>query len=81
VPKSTVVHLARPSVSKETVRACRLLLQEAEAGRLIGLSWAAHLPGHEYEVDIAGEARRLPAFTAGIVLKLLHEILSLPPST
>lgn len=80
MPKSTVVELVRPRVSEETLRAVEYLRQEILAGRIVGLSWAAHLPGYHFEVDVAGEARTLPAFTQGAVLKLLDEIGKLPPA-
>lgn len=74
MPKNTILRLVQPHVSEDTVRACKYLLQEAEAGRLIGISWAAHLPGYRFEVDLAGEAKTSPAFTQGAILKLLLEI-------
>lgn len=79
MPKSTVVvGLVRPRVSAETLRAVDYLRQEILAGRIVGLSWVAQRPGYQYEVDVAGEARTLPAFTQGTVIKLLKEIGKLP---
>lgn len=74
VPKSAVVTLLQARVSGDTVRACEFLLQEARAGRLVGLAWAEIRPGYAWQVDVAGEAHRSPAFTQGIVLNLLRAI-------
>lgn len=76
--KGSVVTLVQPRVSEDTVRACEYLLQEARAGRAVGLMWGLIRPGYLYEVDAAGEANRSPAFSQGVVLTLLKEIGKLP---
>lgn len=76
--KGCVVSLVVPQVSEDTVRACEYLLQEARAGRAVGLMWGLIRPGYLYEVDAAGEAYRSPAFSQGVVLKLLTEVGKMP---
>lgn len=79
VPKSTVIELVKPRVSEDTVRACEYLLQEARAGRVVGLAWSAIRPGYGYEGDLAGEAIRSPAFTQGMLIQLLLKVSEPPP--
>lgn len=77
---SKVVELAPAlGVSADMLQAGEYLAQEIRAGRIIGLAWVALKPGREYEADCAGEARREPAYTQGLILKLLHKIDDVPP--
>jgi hypothetical protein len=59
------------------VQALEQLLQEARSGRLIGLAWVAMHPAYEYSVDVAGETRRCPTITRGMLLKLDDELAKL----
>lgn len=72
--KGVVLSLVRPTVSADTVKAAEYLLQEARAGRVIGLAWVALQPGYGYEVDWAGEVKRDPTFTRGTLKKLDDEV-------
>ena len=72
-----VLSLVEPSISKDTVHALEGLLREARAGRLIGLAWVSMFDGYKYEVDIAGETRRCPTFTRGMLCKLDDELQQL----
>lgn len=69
-----VITLVPRAVSGDTVRALEFLLQEAKAGRLIGLAWVSMHPLSEFEVDIAGETKRSPSSTRGWLLKLDDEL-------
>ena len=69
-----IVALAQPAVSTDTVCALEGLLREARAGRLIGIAWVSMFDGYRYEVDIAGETRRSPTFTRGMLCKLDDEL-------
>lgn len=63
--------------SEEVVRALEELLQQARSGNLIGLAWVAMHAGYEYSVDVAGETRRCPTFTRGMLMKLDDELSKL----
>lgn len=69
-----VLQLVQPAVSADTVQALEGLLREALAGRLIGLAWVSMFDGYKYEVDVAGETRRCPTFTRGMLCKLDDEL-------
>ncbi len=72
-----VLHLVRPTSSADIVQALEELLRDARRGQLVGLAWVAMHPGYEYSVDIAGETRRCPTFTRGLLLKLDDELAKL----
>lgn len=69
-----IVRLVPAGVSDETVKAIEYLLQEARAGRYVGLAWVAMRAGYLYDVDIAGETRRAPTFTRGMLRVLDDEL-------
>lgn len=72
-----IVRLVRPAVSEDTVLAVAYLKQEIDAGRIVGLAWVAIHPGQYYSVDFAGEARKLPTFTRGMVEALSDQLAKL----
>jgi hypothetical protein len=72
-----VISLVEPVVSTDTLCALECLLREARAGRLIGIAWVSMFEGYRYEVDIAGETRRCPTFTRGMLCKLDDELARL----
>lgn len=61
--------------SNDAVRALELLLADAKAGRLVGIAYVAMYSHRKYIVDIAGETKRSPTFTRGM-LQLLDDELS-----
>lgn len=69
-----VLNLVPPAVSGDTVQALEYLLQEARAGRLVGLAWVCMIRGRLYEVDAAGEAKRLPTYARGLLRRLDDEL-------
>lgn len=69
-----VVRLVRPAVSREAVEELEHLLREAKAGRVIGLAYVAMHKAYDYSVDIAGETRRSPTLTRGMLLLLDEEL-------
>lgn len=73
--KGKVVRLVPIAVSINAVEALELLLAEAKAGQIIGIAWVAMHKTYEYTVDIAGETRRSPTLTRGM-LHLLDDELS-----
>jgi hypothetical protein len=70
-----VLKLITPAVSRETVDTLEHLLAEARSGRLIGLAYVAMHKTYDYSVDIAGETRRSPTLTRGM-LNLLDDELA-----
>lgn len=54
----------------DVIGALEQLLHEARQGHLIGLAYAAMYKRREYIVDTAGECRRNPTFTRGMVRAL-----------
>lgn len=70
-----VLRLVRPCKSEDLVRALEDRLAEARAGRLIGIAYVAMYKTFDYGVDIAGETKRCPTLTRGM-LHLLDEELS-----
>ena len=70
-----IFRLAKAAISHDAVDALEHLLAEARAGRVIGLAYVAMHKAYDYSVDIAGETRRSPTLTRGM-LHLLDDELS-----
>lgn len=68
-------------VSEETIGALEMLLDEAKAGRIVGLAWVALRPGPHFEGDIAGSVRQQIIYTRGALHALDDELgaLNKPP--
>lgn len=71
-----VVYLHRRQ-QLETVGALEDLLSEAIAGDLIGLAYTAIRVAADHSVGAAGEARRRPILTRGLIQLLDDEVASL----
>jgi hypothetical protein len=69
-------HLVPDNISGETIQALRELLQQAEDGEIIGVAFCAMYQRQEYIVNTAGEARRSPTFTSGMVEQLQNYVSS-----
>jgi hypothetical protein len=63
-------HLVGESVSEDVVEALEDLIAQARSGQLIGIAFAAMYKRRQYIVDTAGECRRNPTFTRGMVRAL-----------
>ena len=61
--------------SDDLVETLEYLLQEARAGRMIGLAYGAILKRRAYFVDAAGEAHRNPMFGVGIANVLACDLM------
>lgn len=72
--RENVVQLraVQTSVSNDTVRCLRRLLADAEAGKIIAISYAAMAPNREFFYSSCGEAHRQPAWAAALAATLLH---------
>lgn len=66
----TPFRLVGDTISPDLIEALEHLLDEAKSGRLIGFAYAAMYKGRTYIVDTAGEARRNPTFTRGMLRAL-----------
>ena len=64
------IRLVSGQAPEDLVRALEELLADAKRGQLVGLAYAAMYRRHEYVVDTAGECRRNPTFTRGMVRAL-----------
>lgn len=69
--------LVPDELSDDTVEALRVLYEDAQAGRLVGIAFAGMYRGRRYIVNAAGEARRSPTFSMGMVTMLLDELRAL----
>lgn len=63
-----------PPQSPETVAALRWLLEQAEAGYVVGVAYVAVHKGKTFATHAAGEARRNPAFTCGMLGALAYDM-------
>lgn len=61
-----------PSVSADTVRCLRTLLADAEAGNIIGISYAVMARNRDFFYSSCGEAHRTPAWAAALSATLMH---------
>lgn len=66
--------LVRDLVSHDTIDILSTLLEEARAGRVIGLALVAMRTRKRYELAITGELDRSPTFALGTVSKLQHDL-------
>ncbi|HEX9685470.1 MAG TPA: hypothetical protein VGA25_06435 [Burkholderiales bacterium] len=63
-------HLVPDELSTDTVEVLEELLDEARKRRIIGIAFAVMYRNQEYIVNTAGEARRNPTFTRGMIAAL-----------
>jgi len=61
------MRLQPDALSADTVECLTQLLEEAKAGRIVGVSFAAILKRGNFWVNSAGEARRRPALAHAAV--------------
>ena len=61
----------------DAIAALEQLLAEAKAGRVIGLAYVVMRQGYDYDVGAAGETRRSPTFTRGMLCLLDDELAKL----
>jgi len=59
--------LVPDTVSGDTVKALRYLLAEAKKGQIIGVAYVAMYKRREFIANAAGEAKRSPTFTRGMI--------------
>lgn len=66
--------LVPDSLSANTIKCLEALLEHARSGELTGIAFAAVLKQRKYIVNSAGEARRNPTFSRGMVAALDDEL-------
>lgn len=59
--------LVPDTISGDTVRALQQLLAAARRGEVIGIAYVAMYKRREFIANAAGEAKRSPVFTRGMV--------------
>lgn len=62
--------LVPDAISDDTIRALEQLLRQARKGDIIGLAFVAMYRRREYIANAAGEAKRNPTFTRGMIAAL-----------
>jgi hypothetical protein len=63
----SVLNLVQDPVSAETVAFAQFFLQEALAGRAVGLVGAILLRGQDYTIEIIGECKKTPDLSRGLL--------------
>lgn len=71
------VELVTMKTSRDVVECLEQLLQGAKAGQIIGLAFAAQMPGLHYITDAAGECYHRPTFARGAIATLNDELSEL----
>jgi hypothetical protein len=66
-----LVQMNRP-ISHDTVRCLRSLLADAEAGKIVGISYAVMSSNRRLFYSSCGEAYRNPVFASAMAATLLH---------
>lgn len=59
--------LVQDTISDDTVEALQHLLAEARKGKVIGVAFVAMYKERQFIANAAGEAKRSPVFTRGMV--------------
>lgn len=72
--KRATLSIVKPYVSEDLVETLEYLLQEALAGRLIGMAYGAMLPGRKFIVDAVGEAHSNALSGVGLAQYVSQEI-------
>ena len=70
VDRERVYHLVHKQLSDDSVRALDTLLSLAKRGQIVGLAYVVMYKGREYTAGAAGECRRNPTFTRGMIRSL-----------
>ncbi len=66
--------LVPDNISSDTVHALEELLADARAGQLIGIAFIGWYRHRQFITNTAGEARRDPSRTLGMVGALSHQL-------
>lgn len=74
---AAILHLVLPKVSPTTVEVLKLLLAEAQAGRIVGLAYVAMHSQNEHTSDVVGLSCQCPSLTRGVLKQLDDELADL----
>lgn len=66
--------LVPDTLSENTIQCLEVLLEHARSGEVTGIAFAAMLKRQKFIVNSAGEARRNPTFSRGMVAALDDEL-------
>ena len=69
--------LVSDNISRDTVEAARQILQGAESGEVIGMTFGLMLKRRRYIVNVAGECLRDPTFSRGMLGAMDDELRSI----
>jgi hypothetical protein len=70
VGQTTFIRLVRPPINADVIEALEHLLDEARAGRIIGLAYVSYHGGRDHNVGAAGVAREVPELSIGFLREL-----------
>lgn len=73
-----LIRLVPPSCSKDLITVVDHLREEIMAGRIVGLAWVEMHKVYDYSCDVAGECRRAPTLTRGMVAQLHDALADMP---
>ena len=65
----------RQPVSHDTVKCLQTLLEQAQAGKIVGLAYTAMAANREFFYSACGEAHRNPAWATAMAATLFHGTL------
>lgn len=68
------MRLIREDVSNDTIHCLERLLEDARAGKVVGIAYAAIFKRRNFSVNVCGEAHRSPVFTRGVLASLDDEL-------
>jgi len=69
--------LVRDNISRDTVEAARQILEGAESGEIVGLTFGLMLKHRRFVVNVAGECLRDPTFSRGMLGAMDDELREL----
>lgn len=69
------LYLVPLAVNQDTIQVLERLLQEARAGRILGLAYVALHHQHEYSADMVGSALESPLLSRGIC-RALEDVIA-----
>ena len=72
--RAVELRIMPPHISTATVTALADLLEQAKAGRVVGLVYAAIKAGGSYQGDVVGMAETHPVYTRGLLAMLQDRV-------
>lgn len=69
-----ILSIVKPAPVQDVIEAIEYLLHRAIRGEIVGLAYAAEIPGRRYITDLAGEAHRDSVKAAGMTHLLTDRV-------